>query len=370
MSSLKIAIVYDWFDKWGGVERILLSLKEIFPGAVFYTSYFDEKKAAWAKDFNIKTSFIAKFPAPIRSSRILSLPFYPYVFESFNLRGFDLVISVTSSFAKSVITGPGCLHLCYLLTPTRFLWSHRKEYIRENISNRWFIRQLKEWDLVSSARPDEIIAISETVRDRCLKYYQRQSEVIYPPFDREYWSNVKSKILNPKFQINTKYYLIVSRLEPYKKVALAVETFNRLKKQIVIVGEGSEEGKLKNMAGKNILFFKKITDEELAGLYNQAEALVMPQEEDFGYVSLEGQFFGCPVIALNRGGARETIIDYKTGLFFKEQSTEALTDAIERFEKIKYNFKNRVVEYGVENVGRFEKNKFREKLIEKIRKTI
>ncbi len=364
----KIAIVYDWIDKWGGVERVLLTLHEMFPRAVFYTSYFDKEKADWAKDLKIKTSFLQKFPNFIKKSRILSFIFYPFIFESFNFSEYDLVISVTSSFAKSIITQPGTRHICYLLTPTRYLWSHEKLYFK----NRFFrslvmsyLDSVKKWDYMAAQRPDKIISISETVKERCLRYYQRESEVIYPGFDTKYWKNIKDQISKiketdqiSKILKNNKYFLAISRLEPYKKVDLVVKVFNKLKDVLVIVGEGSQEKKLKKMAGKSVVFLSKLSDVELGSFYTNAQALIMPQEEDFGYVSLEAQFFGCPVIAYKKGGARETIIDGKTGIFFNRQEEISLVGAIERFNRIKYNLRTKVKEIGARNIKKFNKDKF------------
>ena len=367
-SQKKIAIVYDWIDKWGGVERVLLTLHEMFPEAIFYTSYFDQETAPWAKDLKIKTSFLQKFPNIIKKNRILSFPFYPFAFESFDFSNYDLVISVTSSFGKSIITKPGTRHICYLLTPTRYLWSYGKDYLSNKlisylVSN--YIDQIKKWDFVSAQRPDKIISISETVRNRCLKYYKRDSEVVYPGFDTKYWQVIKSKIINSKFQINSKlkilnskFFLVVSRLEPYKKVDLVVQSFNRLKYNLIIIGGGTEERSLKRMAGKNIIFLSKLSDVELGNFYANAQALIMPQDEDFGYVSLEAQFFNCPVIAYKKGGATETIINGKTGIFFNRQGEIDLRRAIERFNKIKYNLENKIRELGMKNIERFSKKKF------------
>ncbi|PIZ67751.1 glycosyltransferase family 4 protein [Candidatus Roizmanbacteria bacterium CG_4_10_14_0_2_um_filter_33_96] len=375
----KIAIVYDWIDKWGGVERVLLNLHEMFPEAVFYTSYFDEIKAEWAKDLNIKTSFLQKFPDFIKKSRILSFIFYPFAFESFDFSGYDLVISITSSFAKSIITKPRTKHICYLLTPTRYLWSHKQDYIKNNLINyliSGYLDMFKNWDLVVSQRPDKIVSISETVRERCKKYYKRDSEVMYPGFDVEYWKGIKSEIRNPKFEtnskfkiLNSKFFLVISRLEPYKRVDLAIKVFNRLNKQLVIIGEGSQEKKLKQIAGKNITFLSKLSDVELGSFYSSAQALIMPQEEDFGYVSLEAQLFGCPVLAYKKGGVLETIIENKTGIFFDNQDERSLSQAIERFNKIEYNLKSEAREIGLSNVEKFSKEKFINKFIKLIMST-
>ena len=364
----KIAIVYDWIDKWGGVERVLLNLHEMFPEAVFYTSYFDKEKADWAKDLKIKTSFLQNFPNFIKKSRILSFIFYPFAFESFDFSEYDLVISVTSSFAKAVITQPGTRHICYLLTPTRYLWSHQKDYLGNKLIRYFvsgYLNIFKNWELVASQRPDKIISISEVIRERCKKYYKRESEVVYPGFDIEYWEEIKSEIRNPKSEINSKFkiqnskfFLVVSRLEPYKKVDLVIKVFNKLNKPLIIVGEGSQEDKLKQMACNNITFLSKLSDVELGNLYSSAQALIMPQEEDFGYVSLEAQLFGCPVIAYKKGGVLETVIDGKTGILFNIQTEKSLRSAIERLDKIKYNLRAKVKEFGTSSIEKFSKEKF------------
>ena len=368
LKSKRIAIVYDWIDKWGGVERIILHLHEMFPEATFYTSYFDKEKADWAKNLKIKTSFLQNFPDFIKKSRIPSFIFYPFAFESFNFSKYDLVISITSSFAKSIITQPGTRHICYLLTPTRYLWSHEKEYIKNKLVSyliRGCLEKIKKWDYVAAQRPDKIISISDTVRKRCKKYYKRESEVVYPGFDIKYWDKIKSQIINNKSQMNFKFqtsnfkfFLIVCRLEPYKKVDLVIKVFNKLNKPLVIIGEGSQGKKLKQIAAKNIIFLSKLFDVELGNFYSNAQALIMPQEEDFGYASLEAQFFSCPVISYKKGGALETVVDGKTGIFFDIQNEQSLRRAIERFGKIKYNLRSKIRRFGMKNIDRFSKEIF------------
>ncbi len=379
LNKLKIAIVYDWLDKWGGVERILLQLGQMFPRADFYTSYFDPIGASWAKKLKVKTSFIQKLPSFIKKSRALSLPLYPYAFESFNFSppagGYDLVISVTSSFAKAIVTQPKTFHLCYLLTPTRFLWLNSDLYLQNKLVRKLslaYFENLKNWDLIAAKRPDKIISISQTVQDRCLKIYQRKSDVIYPSFDTEYWNKVKNeklKIKNYSLKLkvinNKKYFLVVSRLEPYKRVDLVINVFNKLPNEnLIIVGKGSEKRRLTKMANKNIYFFQDITDGELANLYAHAEALIMPQEEDFGYVALEAQFMGTPVIAYDKGGAKETIVEGRTGLFFDRQDERSLTAALERFQSISYNLRHTVIAEGGREIERFSKKNFNKSFIE------
>lgn len=354
---MKIAIVYDWIDKWGGVERVLLVLHKLLPKAIFYTSYYDKNTAPWAKDLPIRTSFIQKLPTFIKKNRALSVLLYPYAFESFDLSSYDVVISVTSSFAKGIITKPETKHICYLLTPTRFLWLYPELYISrfKNILANRFIAHLQKWDKIAAMRPDTIISISKTVQARTQKIYNRDSEVIYPPFDVDYWDRIKSKVdLNTTYDIRyTKYHLLVSRLEPYKKVELVLRLFKQLKLNLIVVGDGSQFKQLQSYTSSNITFLKKVTDEELALLYQQAEALIMPQEEDFGLVSLEAQFFGCPVIAYKKGGATETVIENETGIFFDEQSIDSLKSAIAKYDKIGSQLKERTKIEGIINVEKF-----------------
>lgn len=378
---MKIAIIYDWIDKWGGVERVLLALQEIFPKADFFTSYYDEKKAFWAKNLKIKTTFIQKLPFFVKKNRLLSLVFYPFAFESLNFDKYNLVISITSSFAKGIITKPKTTHICYLLTPTRFLWVMPENYgisglKRELVS--FYFNYLKKWDLIAAQRPDKIISISKWVADRCLKYYRLPSEIIYPPFDLEYWLKIKKKLSfeNQSFPKkflsvkNKKYFLVVSRLEKYKRLDLVIDTFNQIDDNLIIVGEGSEERNLKKRAKGNIYFYKNLTDTELGKLYLNAEGLIMPQEEDFGYVSLEAQFFGCPVIALKRGGATETIFEGKTGLFFKKQDKKEIIFTIERFKKIKYNLRNYLLKKNKILFEKFSLINFKKKFKDLIKNTI
>ena len=375
--SQKIAIIYDWMDKWGGVERVLLTLHEMFPHADFYTSYYDSQGAQWAKDFSIHTSFIQQLPSFIKKSRILSLPLYPYAFESFRLNSYDLVISVTSSFAKAVITRPETRHFCYLLTPTRFLWTYPEEYTQGAFSlvKQSYATGLREWDYIAAQRPDSISAISQTVASRCQTFYNRIADVIYPPFDSEYWNSIDEKLQQKEVSLQNnfpflhqkKYYLVVSRLERYKKVEVAIKVFNkRPEDTLVVVGAGTQWQELSHKAGNNIIFLQNISDLELGLLYNNAEALIMSQDEDFGYVALEAQYFSCPVIAFAKGGATETVIPEKTGLLFTQQTVSSLEQTLERFTQISYNVKNSLAEIRYQHIQQFSKESFIKKMNKRI----
>ncbi len=338
---MKIAIVYDWIDKWGGVERLLLTLHEQYPDADWYTSYYHPKTAIWAKNLRIKTSFIQKLPAFIRNSRLLSFILYPYAFESFNLNEYDLVISVTSSFAKGVITKPQTKHICYLLTPTRYLWGMTDEYLSvwKQILFAPILASLRKWDFIAAQRPDIMFTLSNHVAKRCVDYYKRKPTVLYPPFDMDYWNNLKKKINNQNQQPD--YYLVVSRLEYYKKVELIVDLFNARQDKLVIVGSGTLKQHIKQKAHGNIVFKENVYDLQLAELYTNAKALIIPQEEDFGYVSLEAQFFGCPVIAYKESGVSETLDKTNNSRLVDTQTVAAFQHELERFEAVAYNVDKR-----------------------------
>jgi glycosyltransferase involved in cell wall biosynthesis len=348
----KVALVYDRVNKWGGAERVLMSLHEIFPEAPLYTSVYDEKNAPWAKVFpEVKTSFLQKFPFAKSNHEILA-PFMPLAFESFDFSDFDLVISVSSEAAKGIKTKPETTHVSYVLTPTRYLWSHYDEYFKNKILKKLaspVVNYLRKWDKIAATRPDAIIGISTVVQSRIKKYYKRDSMIIFPPAGIDGGKKMK----------NGKYYLIVSRLVSYKKVDLAVKAFNKLGKPLIIVGTGREEAKLKRIAGKNIKFAGQVPEEALEEYYLGARALVMPQEEDFGIVSIEAQSVGVPVIAYKKGGAIDTVIPGKTGVFFESQTPESLITAVMRFEKNKF-----VVDNLFTNAGKFSKESFKTKILE------
>lgn len=340
-TKARIAIVYDWIDKWGGVERVLLYLHRIFPTAHFFTSAVDYKNAQWAQHLSITSSFIQSFPSILRLSRPIMTPLYPLAFESFTFDEYDLVISVTSAFAKGIITKPDTTHICYLLTPPRYLWSHKKDYITgiKSIISSPLLNHLQQWDVSASKRPDAYISISRTTSDRAKKYYDINSPVVYPPFDTFYWDRtMKEMVKSVNTPISKPFYLWVGRMESYKKVHLIIEAAKHFKnRNFIFVGTGSLELTLKKGAPQNCHFTGIISDNELSYLYSQAKALIMPQREDFGYVALEAQYHGCPVIAYRGGGACETVQEGRFGYFFNDQTVPSLISQLERYEQISYN---------------------------------
>jgi len=335
---MKIALIYDRVNKFGGAERVLLALHQLWPQAPLYTAVYNPPTAPWAKTFDVRPSFLQKFPLA-KTHHELYPWLTPLAFESFKLDGYDVVISITSAEAKAVITQPSTLHICYCLTPTRYLWSHHQQYIDSPGLGAWnklgrqvfklTQNKLKQLDLCLASRPDKYLAISKTVQARIKKYYHRSSKIIYPPVDFAKFSQPSTIKYQPPA---TNYFLLVSRLSSYKQIGLAIKTFNKLKQNLIIVGIGREQRKLKQLAGPFIHFTGSLNDNQLVKLYQQSFGLIMPQFEDFGIVALEAQAAGKPVIALQAGGAMETIIPKQTGLFFKSPTVDSLIQAVKQFK--------------------------------------
>jgi glycosyltransferase involved in cell wall biosynthesis len=357
---MNVALVYDRVNKWGGAERVLLALHELFPDAPLFTTVYDKEHAPWASVFDVRTSFLQHIPFAKNNHELF--PFLSSIaFEQFDFDGFDMVISVTSAEAKGIITKPGTLHICYCLTPTRYLWSHYWDYFRPGLFQRItlpIVSSMREWDIVASSRPDHYVTISSTVKERVKKYYKLDSAVIYPPV-----TIGSVELSRPTYQIPyTKYFLIVSRLVGYKKIDIAVKAFNELNLPLVIVGSGREEGKLRRMAYTNISFVKDLTDEELSCYYQKSRAFVMVQEEDFGISAVEAQMHGIPVIAYKKGGAIDTVISGKTGIFFEEQTKSSLKNAIIKFQTLEFK-----KEECWKQAEKFSKEKFQKEISEYIR---
>lgn len=334
---MRLALVYDRINKVGGAERILVTLHKIWPEAPLFTSVYNPQTTPWAKDFKVIPSFLQKIPGA-KTHHEWFLPFMPFAFESFDFSDFDVVISITPAEAKGIITSPKTLHICYCLTPIRYLWSGKKEYEKglSGLGIKFFGPHLRQWDFTASKRPDIIWAISKTVQKRIKKYYRRESEVIYPPSPRLWRTSPPAN-----YQLlATNYYLIVSRLVSYKRIDLAVKAFNKLGKNLIIVGKGVERNNLEKIANKNIKFIDYLTDKELTGYYKSCQALVFPGEEDFGLTALEAQSFGKPVIGFRKGGLTETVIHNKTGWLFKKQTVDSLLGAILGLERKKFSGKD------------------------------
>jgi len=333
---MKVALVHDHLTQDGGAEKVLRALADIFPNAPIYTLLCDPEFDRVFSGRTIATSIIQKLPSGIKHYQWY-LPLMPMAVEFFDLRAYDLVISDASAFAKGVITSPETLHICYCHTPTRYLWDYTHQYINELRFNRYFkkiisltLNYVRLWDRQAADRPDLFLANSETVRRRIRKYYRREATVIYPP--------VNVRQFSPASGIG-KYFLAGGRLAPYKRLDIVVEAFKKSDEPLVIYGSGVDEPRLKKMAlgAKNIEFTGRVDDRRLAELYQNARAFLYPQEEDFGITAVESMAAGRPVIAYRRGGARETVLEGQTGIFFDEQTADGLAAAVVRFKSMAFN---------------------------------
>ena len=353
---MKIAIVHDWLPFMGGAENVVTNMMEVFPEAGLYTSIWNKDRLTGKlKETEIVTTHLQKKKKEIINHRKL-FPFMPTAMESIDLTSYDIVISSSSSVAKSVITGPDTLHICYCHTPMRYGWEFMHNYIGElsgkgrfkNKLKSYFMSFMRVWDYASSARVDVYVANSVNVAKRIKKHYRRDAYVIHPP--------VRGNI----FQIsneNGDFYLCVSRLQEYKRVDIAVEACTKLNVPLVVIGDGPEQPKLKKMAGSCVKFLGRVSDDVIREHYGKCKAFLFPGEEDYGITPLEAQASGRPVIAYGKGGVLETVIDGETGVFFKEQTVESMIEAIKKAEKIEFQ-KKKLREHAME----FDEEVFRNRL--------
>jgi glycosyltransferase involved in cell wall biosynthesis len=329
---MKTALVHDWLNQIGGAENVLETLVDLFPSAPVHTSIYAPKLmpasyAAW----EIRTSFMQRLPG-VATHHQSYLPLYPLAFEQFDLGDYDLVLSNKSAFCHGVITPPETLHICYCLTPTRFLWMYEAYRQREGLGKaadmalRPALAGLRQWDRLAAERVDHFVAISRVVQARIRKFYGRDSAIIYPPVDVQRFT--------PSNRRPGDYYLAGGRLIPYKRVDLAVEAFNRLGWPLLVFGDGRDRAELQAKAASNVTFLGRVSWERLVDLFQHSQAFIFPGLEDFGIAPLEAQAAGRPVIAYAGGGALDTIIDGETGLLFREQTVDALVEAVQAFDAL------------------------------------
>ncbi|MDI6778308.1 MAG: glycosyltransferase [Patescibacteria group bacterium] len=344
--NLKVSLVHDFLNQYGGAERVLETLTEIFPDAPIYTLLFDkEKMRGKFAEADIRPSFLQKFPKFLKRRHKWLLPLMPTAPETFNLRDFDLVISSSSAFAKGIIVKPKTIHVCYCHSPMRYSWDWNEKYLDEQglgsgrrILARFLLNYIRIWDKVAADRVDFFIANSKTTAARIKKYYGRESVIVHPPVEID---NLETKF--PFGNLVSKsggYFLIVSRLSPYKKIEIAVDTMNKLNLPLVVVGEGSPKyvKYLKSIAGPKTKFLGWIPDEKVKKCFAGCRAFLFPGEDDFGITPVEAMSFGKPVIALRRGGATETVVEGETGEFFNEPTIEVMADAVRRFMENEKNY--------------------------------
>jgi glycosyltransferase involved in cell wall biosynthesis len=333
---MPLALVHDYLNQLGGAEKVLSTLLRLTPEATVYTSVLraDVRAACVPNDVLVRCSFLQRLPLAPTCPR-LYLPLLPLAFERMKLRGHELVVSVSSAFAKGVRPPANVPHLCYCQTPMRFAWN-LDGYLRyERVSSvtravvRLLMTWFRRWDIRTSERVSEFIAISRTVQERIRQCYGRPSRIIYPPVN-----TVLYRPVSP--QEKGDYYLILSRLLPYKRIDVAIEACNRLRVPLIIAGEGRDEPRLRRMAGSTVRFTGRVSDEEARRLLACARALIVVAEEDFGLTPVEAMASGTPVIAYRRGGATESVIEGETGMFFDQQEPDSLVEALQRYRPEDY----------------------------------
>ena len=353
LAEAKVALIHDWLTGMRGGERCLESFCELFPRAdIFTLLHIPGRVSKTIEERRIRTSVIQTLPCAATCYRYY-LPLFPWAVEQFTLDGYDLILSSSHCVAKGIKPPPNALHIAYVYTPMRYIWDMQDTYVassRMGPAARLMLRALagplRRWDVAVNERVDHFVAISHYVADRIRRHYGREATVIYPPVE------------TARFHIAEQtddYYLAAGAFAPYKRIDLAIEAFNRLRRRLVIVGEGQEGGRLRRMAGPTIEFLGRRSDREVADLLGRCRALVFPGEEDFGILPVEAMACGRPVIAFGKGGVTETIIPLNrsaygvasslqplafslqpqppTGVFFYDQTVEALVHAVDLFER-------------------------------------
>ncbi|MGR3317157.1 MAG: glycosyltransferase [Candidatus Anammoxibacter sp.] len=383
---MKVALIHDWLTGMRGGEKCLEVLCDLYPDADIFTLLHKKGSVSdCIEKRNIKTSFIQNLPFSSKYRRFL--PLFPTAIELFDLSDYDLVLSSSHCVAKGVITRPDAVHICYCHTPMRYVWDMYHAYFgkeRVGFISRVFFpiiaTYLRLWDASSSSRVDHFVTNSNFVAKRILKFYGRKSEVVYPPVDCSAFK-ISANVAD--------YYLMVTAFAPYKRVDLAIRAFNRLQLPLIIIGSGQDEKRLRGISADNVKFLGWQTDEKVSEYYSKCKALVFPGEEDFGIVPLEAQASGRPVIAYGKGGVCETVVaanprnnaspglhsevdgrqsemrDYEidtgnaTGLFFYEQTVNAIVNAVKEFEKIAQSFDSKSIR---NHALKFDKPVFKERI--------
>lgn len=359
---MKVAIVHDWLVTYAGAERVLEQMLKIWPKADLFSivDYLKPDEREFIGDRKVTTSFIQNMPGAKRWYRNW-LPLMPLAVEQLDITGYDLVISSSHAVAKGVLVGPDQLHICLCHSPIRYAWDLQGQYLKESNLDaglksylvRWLLHRIRIWDFRSAASVDYFVAVSKFISRRIDKAYRRESHVIYPPVDVE------------KFQIKLDkddFYLTSSRLVPYKKIPLIIDSFNKMPdKKLIVIGDGPDANRCRSLAGENVIFMGYQSTEVLKDHMQRAKAFVFAAEEDFGIIPIEAQACGTPVIAFGKGGALETIRGQNdiapTGVFFYEQTVESITAAVALFE---HEYSKKITPQACrDSANRFSQQRFR-----------
>lgn len=336
MSPRRVALVHDYLNQYGGAERVLETFHQLYPEAPIFTSiYAPDLMPPSYREWDVRTSFMQRLPK-VHQHHQPYLPFYPLAFPRFRLDGYDVVLSSSSAWAKGVRVPSDTLHICYCHSPMRFAWDFEGYAQRERMGRLLraalppMLGWLRHWDRTTSQRVDHFIANSSTVARRIKEFWGRESTVIYPPVETD---DVQPA---PPSEIGD-YYLLVTRLVPYKRLDVAIDAFNLLGKPLKIVGDGRARAELERRAGPTIEFLGRVSDDEKHHLYARCRAAIFPAEDDFGIAQVEVQAAGRPAIAYASGGALDSVIDGVTGVLFSPQTPEALAAAVRQAEQIDFD---------------------------------
>jgi glycosyltransferase involved in cell wall biosynthesis len=361
LSEARVAIVFEWFQRFGGVERVVAEMREAFPGADLFALVHDPESLVGTplEGAPVRTSFIQLLPWAKKRYRFY-LPLMPIAVEQLDLRPYDIVLSSSHTVAKGVLTRADQLHVSYIHTPVRYAWDLYFDYLAESGMDRgiksWTARlvlhYLRFWDVCASNRVDTYVANSSYVAQRIDKRYRRPARVIYPPVDVEcYRPDLPRK----------QFFIVVSRFVPYKRIDLVIEAFASMRQELVVIGDGPDRAKLERIAGPNVKLLGYQPDEVVAKYLQQAKAFILAADEDFGIAAVEAQAAGCPIIAYGKGGALETVVGWPdpegTGVFFDDQTPEALEAAVRLFEDRSAEFKPETCR---RNAERFRRERFQQ----------
>ncbi|MBP6041471.1 glycosyltransferase [Candidatus Saccharibacteria bacterium] len=338
---MKIAIMHDWFDQvLGGSELVALHIADLYPDADIFTMIYDpEKFGERLAGRNITTSSLQTLPSKLRKNHKLLLPLIPRALKKLDFSGYDLVISSSPAFSKNITVPVGTKHLTYCHSPMRFAWDYWPKYLDEQdygllkktLANM-IIPKIRKWDLKGASSVDYWIANSETVKDRISKYYGiKDIEVLYPPVD------LKNK-LNP-VEKRGDYYVTLGALTPYKRIDLAIKACNKSRRNLIVMSDGPQRRELESIAGDTIKFVGFVDGDQKWELLRRSLGLIFPTIEDFGMAPIEAMAVGTPVIALKDGGLTETVEDHVSGVFFDNQTSEDISEALDIAESIEFDHK-------------------------------